>query len=188
MTVDDVDWTRRINTLDNQTFQNAVANVESGVARLISKTIKNHDDALDILQDTFIGMFEWIRKYLEPDRPVESWIHFVRFAYAIARRKIVDFLRRKGRSPVSTGLDTASLVDEIEEEDVLRDGKAIARLRVALEQLPEMDQKIINFRLTGMKNSDVARLLGISESAANTRYQRAKPVLHRAIKRGEQSP
>jgi RNA polymerase sigma factor (sigma-70 family) len=95
--------------------------------------------------------------------------------FAIARNAALDELRRRKRQPLDSGhaeradadADTAS-VEAIER---VEHGAA---LRQALRALAPREREIVLLRFHGeLTNSELARVLGISESNAGTRLHRA---------------
>src|SRR5579875_1391638 len=99
--------------------------------------------------------------------------------FGIARNAALDELRRRRR--------LATLV--VDPEDVSETGGeegaevALRRtaVRAALAQLPARDREVIALKFhAGMRNADLARVLGISETAAGTLLYRAMEKLRRA--------
>jgi len=108
------------------------------------------------------------RHTYEPSEPLTAWLH------AIARYKLVDLLRRRGRrealnDPLDD--DTEILVaSDIEATDARRD---IARL---LDTLPDRHRlPIVHVKLEGLSVAETAKLTGMSESAV-------KIGVHRGLK------
>ena len=99
--------------------------------------------------------------------------------FGIARNAALDELRRRKR--------VASLV--VDPEDVsavgVDDGAEVAlrrtAVRSALSDLPARDREVIALKFhAGLRNAELARVLGISETAAGTLLYRAMEKLRRA--------
>jgi RNA polymerase sigma factor (sigma-70 family) len=99
--------------------------------------------------------------------------------FGIARNAALDELRRRKR--------VASLV--VDPEDVgqarVEDGAEVAlrrtAVRSALSQLPGRDREVIALKFhAGLRNAELARVLGVSETAAGTLLYRAMEKLRRA--------
>jgi RNA polymerase sigma factor (sigma-70 family) len=99
--------------------------------------------------------------------------------FGIARNAALDELRRRKR--------VASLVvdpEDMSDADV-EDGVEVALrrtvVRSALSTLPARDREVIALKFhAGLRNSELARVLGVSESAAGTLLYRAMEKLRKA--------
>jgi len=99
--------------------------------------------------------------------------------FGIARNAALDELRRRRR--------VATLVVEPEDvaEPVAEDGEDVAlrrtAVRDALAKLPARDREVIALKFhAGMRNGELATVLGVSETAAGTLLYRAMERLRRA--------
>jgi len=185
MPSEDDSWIRKINSLDALTFAEAINSIEDRIAGFIGKRVNNEADAQDILQAVFIGVMKWIRSKQEPDRPIKSRSHFINTAFAAAHCRIIDWQRRKGRSKVVRGLDLQFLIDESTTENDSEIEAAIFRMNEAIGKLLEIDQEIIQLVQDEKTQIEIAKQLGITRTAVNSKWQRAKETLRRAIKRDE---
>jgi RNA polymerase sigma factor (sigma-70 family) len=99
--------------------------------------------------------------------------------FGIARNAALDELRRRKR--------VASLVvdpEDVSDADV-EDGAEVALrrtvVRSALSTLPARDREVVALKFhAGLRNSELARVLGVSESAAGTLLYRAMEKLRKA--------
>jgi RNA polymerase sigma factor (sigma-70 family) len=99
--------------------------------------------------------------------------------FGIARNAALDELRRRKR--------VASLVAEPEDVSAVGvdDGAEVAlrrtAVRSALSGLPARDREVIALKFhAGLRNTELARVLGVSETAAGTLLYRAMEKLRRA--------
>jgi len=99
--------------------------------------------------------------------------------FGIARNAALDELRRRKR--------VASLAADPEDvgQAGVEDGAEVAlrrtAVRSALAQLPGRDREVIALKFhAGLRNAELARVLGISETAAGTLLYRAMEKLRRA--------
>lgn len=98
--------------------------------------------------------------------------------FGIARNAALDELRRRKR--------LAALVTEPEDESVaVEDGAEVALRRTAvkqaLAQLPAREREIIALKFhAGLANAELARVIGVSESAAGTLLYRTMEKLRKA--------
>jgi len=98
--------------------------------------------------------------------------------FGIARNAALDELRRRKR--------VAALVTEPEDKTVaVEDGADVALRRTAvkqaLAQLPAREREIVALKFhAGLANAELARVLGVSESAAGTLLYRTMEKLRKA--------
>ena len=122
-------------------------------------------DAEDLVQETLIAIHAK-RTTWDRNQPFTGW------AYAIARHKLIDHLRRRGRRPTHP-LDEAS---ELFADHTVEDGATSADLSRCLSLLPARQRRLIeDVRLKG---------LTVAEAAANHGYTvtAAKVSIHRSMK------
>ncbi len=95
----------------------------------------------DVLADTFARAFSRVQSY-DPD----SGTRYVSYLYAIARNRVTDGLRERGRRPETTLLEDAWLEPDPDcltpVEAALR-SEDVARIRAALQRLSPSDREII---------------------------------------------
>lgn len=125
------------------------------------------DDVEDLVQETLLAVHNQ-RHTFDAAQPLTAWVH------AIARYKLVDFLRRRSRRD----LLTEPLDDELEvlssaDADAAEARRDLARL---LETLPERQRMpIVYVKVQGLSVIEAARLTGMSASAV-------KVAVHRGLK------
>ncbi len=97
--------------------------------------------------------------------------------FGIARNAALDELRRRRR--------IARLVPEPEDATEVEGGVEVAlrrtAVRAALSQLPARERELVALKFhAGLSNGELARVLGVSESAVGTRLHRALEKLREA--------
>jgi RNA polymerase sigma-70 factor (ECF subfamily) len=126
------------------------------------------DEVEDLVQETLLALHLQRGTY-DPTLPVSAW------ALAIARHKLVDLWRRRGRRE---GLhDTIDDVDEHLLAAAPEDTTAGRDLEKLLQELPQAQrQAIVLTKLEGLSVAEAAARSGASESAI-------KVQVHRGLKR-----
>ncbi|WP_425260044.1 sigma-70 family RNA polymerase sigma factor [Rubrivivax sp. RP6-9] len=126
------------------------------------------DDVEDLVQDTLLALHLQRGTY-DPALPVSAWV------LAIARHKLVDLWRRRGRQDdLHEPLDDGAALGLAAPEG---DGGARRDLARLLATLPEAQRQAIALtKLEGLSVADAARRTGASESAI-------KVQVHRGLKR-----
>jgi RNA polymerase sigma-70 factor (ECF subfamily) len=127
-------------------------------------------DAEDLVQETLLAIHNQRHTY-DRSRPLTTW------CYAIARYKLVDFLRRRGRregltDPIDDDFSQALSADESDVTDSRRD------LQQLLDALPERQRlSVVHVKIEGRSVAETATLTGMSESAIKVNVHRALKAL-----------
>ena len=126
------------------------------------------DEVEDLVQETLLALHLQRGTY-DPALPVSAW------AVAIARHKLVDLWRRRGRRD-----DRHEAIDDVDERLLASDpgdGGARRDLEILLQELPQAQQMaIVLTKLEGLSVAEAATRTGASESAI-------KVQVHRGLKR-----
>ena len=137
-----------------------------GVARRgLVRAGRGIEESEDIVQETLLAM-HLKRDSWDPNQPVEPWLA------AIARHKLVDFLRRRG---FHDHLDIDDQADTLAAPEAEEAGSSVDA-RQMLSGLPERQRAIVTaISIEGHSARDTGERLGMSEGAVRV-------VLHRALK------
>ena len=139
----------------------------------IRKMVINHDDANDLLQNTFLKAWSNIENFRGEAR-LSTWL------YKIAINESITFLNKE-RQRLNVSIDDGDtfLIDKLESDEWF-DGDELKReLQKAIAQLPEKQRLIFNMRyFDDMKYEDISEILGTSVGAL-------KASLHHAVKKIE---
>jgi RNA polymerase sigma-70 factor (ECF subfamily) len=135
------------------------------------------DEVEDLVQETLLAVHNQ-RHTFDRAQPLTAWVH------AIARYKLVDFLRRRSR----TDLTTDPLDDELEFLSTADADAAEARrdLAMLLTALPERQRlPIVYVKVQGLSVAEAARLTGMSESAVKVAVHRGLKALAARVRESE---
>ena len=125
------------------------------------------DEVEDLVQESLLAIHNQ-RHTFDATQPLTAWVH------AIARYKLIDFLRRRERSdalnePLDEDDDALAAPDSTATEAKRDLGKL-------LEQLPDRQRlPIVHMKLEGLSAAETARITGMSVSAV-------KVGVHRGLK------
>ena len=131
----------------------------------IRKIVISHDDADDVLQNTFIKIFRNIDKF-KGDSKLYTWM------YRIATNESISFLNSKAkRNQVSNETLNENALQNLV-TDVYFDGDEIQlKLQKAIAQLPRIQQLVFNMRyFDNIKYRDMSVILETSEGALKASY------------------
>jgi RNA polymerase sigma-70 factor (ECF subfamily) len=148
-------------------FEKIYQKFREPLKHFIAKRIRDEDSAEDLVHDVFLRIHDRIDSLKEPDK-LPSWI------YTIARNSIIDSYRK--RKPTVNGSDFLLDLEQNEPEEVPEDLNRV--VQSMMDKLPPLDKEaLILSEFQGLKQSEVARRLGISLSGAKSRIQRARKKL-----------
>ena len=140
----------------------------------IRRMVQNHNDANDLLQNTFIKAWSSIENF-RGDAKLSTWL------YKIAINESITFLaRERKRANLSLDDQEAALINTIEADKDI-DGDSLAlRLRQAVATLPEKQRLVFNMKYyDDMKYEAISEILGTTVGALKASY-------HLAVKKIEQ--
>lgn len=133
------------------------------------------DEVEDLVQETLIAVHNQRHTY-DAGQPVTAWAH------AIARYKMIDFLRRRSireavQEPLEDDADFLASSDE-EAREARRD------LAVLLDRLPDRHRlPIVLVKLEGLSVAEAAKRTGMSESAVKVGVHRGLKALAALIRK-----
>ncbi len=141
----------------------------------IRKIVIIHDDADDVLQNTFIKAFKGLNNF-RGDSKLFTWL------YKIATNESLYHLKqKKNKYNVPLGDVEYQLANSLE-ADVFFDGDEIQRkLQRAILTLPEKQRLVFNMKyFDELKFREISEILGTSEGALKASY-------HLAVKKIEEN-
>ena len=134
----------------------------------IRRLVLSHDDANDILQNTFIKAWTNI-EYFRGDAKMSTWL------YRIALNECLTFLNKQ-RASQQLSIDEADteILNQLE-SDTYFDGDETQKVFLqAIKQLPEKQQMIFNLKyFKEMKYEEISEILGTSIGALKASYHHA---------------
>lgn len=147
------------------------------IYRIIAGNIGNADEALDLVQETFVSAHRALGRY-EADRPMRRWLA------TIALNKCRDWRRRRAvRRLFAFALPLDDTSTQIAEERVLpdvevADREEVARVARAIAELPAaLREPLVLHTLQDLSQAETAATLSITEKAVETRIRRARAKL-----------
>lgn len=142
-------------------LENAMEKYGDMIFRICLLTLKNHADAEDAVQETFIIYF---RKSLnfENSKHEKAWLT------SVAMNKCRDILRFNMRHRTEPEDVLAFFVDENESTDILE----------ALMEVPEKFRIVLTLHyIEGYKVNEIAEIIGKSPSAVKMRLSKGREML-----------
>lgn len=143
-------------------FEMLVAAYSETLYWRIRRIVLTHDDADDVLQNTFIKAWTSLSTF-RGEASLSTWL------YRIAVNESLDFLRRQKARPAGDadeGVAASLMADDYFDGDATE-----ALLQEAIAQLPDVQRLVFHMRYyEGMRYADMARTLQRTEGALKASY------------------
>jgi RNA polymerase sigma-70 factor (ECF subfamily) len=152
----------------NEAFQKLLSVYQKPLYNHIRNIVLNHDDADDVLQNTFIKVFQYLKSF-KGESKLFSWM------YRIATNEALTFLNQKAKvNGVSTAALQNKAIDNLQ-ADVFFDGNEIQlKLQKAIANLPEKQQLVFKMKyFEELKYEEISEILGTSVGALKASYHHA---------------
>ena len=161
-------WTRA-QTGDEAAYRESLTRIAARLRSFFGRRLQSFpDDVEDLVQETLLALHLQRGTY-DPALPVSAWV------YAIARHKLVDLWRRRGRREALN--DSLDDLDEAHHPVVPAEQSARRDLGVLLNTLPAAQrQAIVLTKITGLSMAEASQRSGVSITAL-------KVQVHRGLKR-----
>ncbi len=145
---------------DKEAFRNLYEMTKSKVYSYALSMIKNPDDALDVLHDVFVKIFDNAHMYSSKGKPL-AWI------FTITRNEVLMKLRKQKHM---IDIDELSECLEYNKKITVED-KLI--LEMLFKEMTDIERKILLLHVvTGYKFHEIARSLGMPTATIITKYNR----------------
>lgn len=134
----------------------------------IRRMVFDHDDANDILQNTFLKAWTNIDNF-RGDAKLSTWL------YKIAINESITFLnKKKAQAGLSLDDDDSFLTSGLEADAYFDGDEAQLKLQKAISTLPEKQRLVFTMRYYDeMKYEDMSEVLGTSVGALKASYHHA---------------
>ncbi|MBF2709296.1 RNA polymerase sigma factor [Flavobacterium soyangense] len=152
----------------NLAFEKLLKEYQKPLYNHIRNIVIDHDDADDVLQNTFVKVFQYLNKF-KGESKLFSWM------YRIATNEALTFLSQKAKK---NGISSETLqnktIDNLK-ADVYFDGNEIqVKLQKAIVLLPEKQQLIFKMKyFEELKYEEISKILGTSVGALKASYHHA---------------
>lgn len=161
----------------NQAFQKLLKEYQKPLYNHIRTIVFNHDDTDDVLQNTFVKVFQYLNKFKGESR-LFSWM------YRIATNEALTFLNQKAKiNGVTSETLQNKTIDNLK-ADVYFDGNEIQiKLQKAIVSLPEKQQLVFKMKyFEELKYEEISEILGTSVGALKASYHHAVKKIETFVK------
>jgi RNA polymerase sigma-70 factor (ECF subfamily) len=171
----------RYATGDDAAFEALYDAVAARVYSYLRRRVPDSHRCDDLLQETFLRIHK-ARGTFVSGAAVLPW------AFAIARRLVLDQMRREGRSPLVSDVDPVDCAPASARaaadrpEQLVEASESARRLAGALAQLPESQRSAFELlKQDGLSLVEAAAVLGVTVTAVKLRAHRAYEALRAAL-------
>ena len=151
----------------------------SSMMVLCKSYAKNEEDAIEVLQDGFLKIFQQIDRYDASRSSIYTWMR------TIMIRTAIDFLRKQNRKNVA--------VEWKEEHDPAIEAEALERMsaqqiQCMLQHLSATTRVVFNLYITeGYNHREIGELMKISEGTSKWHLSEARKYLINSLKAKERA-
>lgn len=140
---------------------------------------KNEEDAVEVLQDGFLKIFQQIDKYDAARSSLYTWMRKIMIHTAI------DFLRKQNKKNIA--IEWKEKYDPVIEAEVLQRMSA-QHIQWMLQHLPATTRAVFNLYVTeGYNHKEIGDLLNISEGTSRWHLSEARKYLINLLKAKERA-
>lgn len=150
--------------------------------------VRDENDAKELVQEAFLRVYRNLGNF-------EGGSSFFTWLYRIITNLSIDLIRKPGRQAVDpdagrestddsgeVDFPLVSRIDGSDPADVVRRGEIGARLREALDALPDYHRGVILMReVEGMSYEEIAESMGVSKGTVMSRLFHARQKLQRVL-------
>lgn len=151
----------------------------SSLMALCKSYTKNEEDAVEMLQDGFLKVFQQINSYDADKSSLYTWMR------TIMIRTAIDFLRKQNRKNIS--VEWKEKHEPVIEAEVLYRMSA-QQIQFMLRNLSASTRTVFNLYITeGYSHKEIAELLNISEGTSKWHLSEARKYLMNLLKAKERA-
>ncbi|PKW30171.1 RNA polymerase sigma-70 factor (ECF subfamily) [Flavobacterium lindanitolerans] len=158
----------------NKAFQTLLSSYQKPLYSHIRNIVLNHDDADDVLQNTFLKVFQHLKNF-KGESKLFSWL------YRIATNEAITFLNAKARRNGMTSENfQQKQIESLKADDYFEGDEIQLKLQKAIATLPEKQQLVFKMRyFEELKYEELSEILDTSVGALKASY-------HHAVKKVEE--
>lgn len=161
--------------MERKAFEQIVRQYSESLYWQIRRIVLNHEDANDVLQNTFIKAWTAIDTF-QGDAKIGTWLS------RIAINESIDFLRRNERV-VSSADEDLSVANSLMADSYFDGTETEALLQEAIATLPDVQRTVFQLRyFEDMKYSEISEILHTTEGALKASYHIAVKKIYEFFK------
>ncbi|MCF8363859.1 MAG: RNA polymerase sigma factor [Prolixibacteraceae bacterium] len=158
-------------------FHELVKSYQENLYWHIRKIVISHEDTDDVLQNTFIKVWNNIESF-RAESELYTWM------YRIATNEALTFLSQKKRRAIFSGtIENDYLINSLESDEYFEGTEIQLKLQKAILTLPEKQRLVFNMKyFDEIKYDDMSEILGTSVGALKASYHHAVKKIEEQLK------
>ena len=165
---------KRIGANDMDALDELYKITERTLYAFILSIVKNHDESLDLMQETYVKIMSSAHLYKPMGKPL-AWM------FTIAKNLFYDRIRKDKRE---FNMDSGEIANDLNFSYITDDEDRLV-LETVLKNLDEDERKIvILYAVSGLKHKEIAESIGLKLSTTLSKYHRALKKLRVYLNEG----
>lgn len=157
----------RLDSSKNRAFELLVRKYQQKLYWQIRRTITDHNNADDVLQETFLKIWKGLDSFRE-DAQLYSWM------FRIAHNECITWFRKNKNSSKNEDIlnvNETEFINQENSENAYSSNHIEKKLREAIDLLPEKQKMIFHLKYyQELKYEEISELLGTSTGALKASY------------------
>ena len=169
MTINEEELVRQLQdkSMQRAAFARMVSVYSEPIYWQIRRIVLSHDDANDLLQNTFIKAWTNLATF-QGKSSLSTWL------YRIAINEALDFLRKKKQATQVSADDEPGIASRLLADEYFDGDEIQAHLQEAVALLPDVQRTVFTLKyFDNMKYSEISKILSTSEGALKASYHLA---------------
>lgn len=152
-------------TTQDKAFETLLNQYKEPLYWHIRKIVLNHDDADDVLQNTFVKIFRGITNF-KGDSKLYTWM------YRIATNESLNFLKLKAKKYfIASDKMMKTLANKLKEDPYFDGDELQIKLQILISNLPDKQKLVFQMKYEqNMKYKEISEILGTSTGALKASY------------------
>ena len=163
---------------DKEAFRWVVKTHQRMIFSLALKMLCDEEEAKDIVQETFIRVWQSIRNY-DPQKTFSTWV------YTIASRLCIDRLKRSSRMVVlpEDEITLRRFASDTDSQQSLENREWISIVRMLAEGLSDKQRLVFTLcQLEGIPSAEVEQITGLDAKQVKSNLYVARQTIRKRLK------
>ena len=163
---------------DKEAFRWVVKTHQRMIFSLALKMLCDEEEAKDIVQDTFIRVWQSIRNY-DPQKTFSTWV------YTIASRLCIDRLKKSSRMVVlpEDEITLRRFASDTDSQQSLENREWVSIVRMIAEGLSDKQRLVFTLcQLEGIPSAEVEQITGLDAKQVKSNLYVARQTIRKRLK------
>lgn len=165
---------RESDRMSEKDFEYIFKRYYSDIYNFIYHYVMNQDDAKDLAQDVFIGFFEKYRMLREDTDPKQ-------YLLTMAKNRCISFFRHRNVLDRNSLKFFETLIFSARSEYDTTYDDLFLQLNVAMDQLSDLQKRVVELKLAGKNYTEMSEQLGVSPSQVHRHIKKAYNKIRKEV-------